>query len=71
MLSAPGWTVADDFAFYSEKCPSVYFRLGVRNEDLGAVYPLHHPRFRVDERALSIGAVVLCNSARNFLMPPN
>ncbi|ESZ71874.1 amidohydrolase [Mesorhizobium sp. L103C119B0] len=71
MLSAPGWTAADDFAFYSERCPSVYFRLGIRNEDLGAVYPLHHPRFRVDERALSIGAVVLCDSARNFLMPPN
>ncbi|CCV12325.1 hypothetical protein MESS4_40010 [Mesorhizobium sp. STM 4661] len=48
--------------------PSVYFRLGVRNEKLGAVYPLQHPRFRVDEQALSIGAVVLCDSARNFLM---
>ncbi|MER9420511.1 amidohydrolase [Mesorhizobium sp. M0306] len=71
MLSAPGWTAADDFAFYSEKCPSVYFRLDIRNEDLGAVYPLHHPRFRVDEQALSIGAVVLCDSARNFLMPRN
>ncbi|MER8855959.1 amidohydrolase [Mesorhizobium australicum] len=71
MISAPGWTAADDFAFYSEKCPSVYFRLGIRNEELGAVYPLHHPRFRVDEQALSIGALVLCDSARNFLMPPN
>ncbi|WP_292390251.1 amidohydrolase [Mesorhizobium sp.] len=69
MLSAPGWTVADDFAFYSEKCPSVYFRLGIRNEELGAIYPLHHPRFRVDEQALSKGAVVLCNAARNFLLP--
>ncbi|WP_287150839.1 amidohydrolase, partial [Mesorhizobium sp.] len=69
MLSAPGWTAADDFAFYSEKCASVYFRLGIRNEELGAIYPLHHPRFRVDEQALSIGAVVLCNTARNFLLP--
>lgn len=60
IVSAPGWTAADDFAFYSEKCPSVYFRLGIRNEELGAIYPLHHPRFRVDEQALSIGAVVLC-----------
>ncbi|MER9508289.1 amidohydrolase [Mesorhizobium sp. M0579] len=69
IVSAPGWTAADDFAFYSEKCPSVYFRLGIRNEELGAIYPLHHPRFRVDEQALSIGAVVLCNAARNFLLP--
>ncbi|MER9128020.1 amidohydrolase [Mesorhizobium sp. M0959] len=71
MLSAPGWTVADDFAFYSERCPSIYFLLGIRNEELGAVYPLHHPRFQVDEQALAIGAVVLSDAARNFLMPPN
>lgn len=68
-LNAPGWTAADDFAFYSEKCPSVYFRLGIRNEDLGSVYPLHHPKFRVDEQALSKGAAVLVATARDFLQP--
>ncbi|MCF6098492.1 MULTISPECIES: hypothetical protein [Mesorhizobium] len=71
MLIAPGWTAADDFAFYSEKCPSVYFRLGIRNEELGAVYPLHHPPFQVDEQAIAIGAVVLCDAARKFLLPPS
>ncbi|MDX8449151.1 hypothetical protein [Mesorhizobium captivum] len=70
MLSAPGWTAADDFAFYSEKCPSVYFRRGIRNQELGTVDPLHHSKFRVDERALSIGAVILYDSARNFLKRP-
>lgn len=70
MLSAPGWTVADDFAFYCEKCPSVYFRLGIRNEELDAVFPLHHPKFRVDESALAKGPVVLCDAARDFLKPP-
>ncbi len=30
VLSAPGWAVADDFAFYSQKCPSEYNRLGRR-----------------------------------------
>jgi amidohydrolase len=69
-LSAPGWTVADDFAFYSEKCPSVYFRLGIRNEEVGSVYPLHHPKFCVDEQALAKGAAVLSAAARDFLKPP-
>jgi metal-dependent amidase/aminoacylase/carboxypeptidase family protein len=69
-LSARGWTVADDFAFYSEKCPSVYFRLGIRNEEVGSVYPLHHPTFRVDEQALAKGAAVLSAAARDFLKPP-
>ncbi|MBP2562524.1 metal-dependent amidase/aminoacylase/carboxypeptidase family protein [Neorhizobium galegae] len=36
-MNAPGWTAADDFAFYSEKCRSVYFRLGIRNEEVGSV----------------------------------
>ncbi|GAA4166751.1 M20 metallopeptidase family protein [Shinella granuli] len=67
VLSAPGWTAADDFAFYSEKCPSVYFRLGIRNEAAGAIHPLHHPQFRIDEAALPQGAAVLCATAESFL----
>ena len=70
VVSAPGWTAADDFAFYSEKCPAVYFRLGIRDEEVGSVHPLHHPRFRVDERALASGAALLCSVARDFLAPP-
>lgn len=67
LVSAPGWTAADDFAFYSEKCPSVYFRLGIRNSDAGSIYPLHHPKFRVDERAPSHGVMVLKDTALRFL----
>lgn len=67
VLNAPGWTAADDFGFYSEKRPSVYFRLGIRSEDEGSVYPLHHPKFRVDEAALPVGAVTLVEAAKRFL----
>jgi amidohydrolase len=66
-LIAPGWTVADDFAFYCLKCPSVYFRLGIRNEEAGSIYPLHHPMFRVDEDALGKGAAVLSVAALRTL----
>jgi amidohydrolase len=67
VLKAPGWTAADDFGFYSEKRPSVYFRLGIRSEEAGSVYPLHHPKFRVDEAALPVGAVTLAAAATRFL----
>src|SRR5262249_49419714 len=67
VLKAPGWTAADDFGFYSENRPSVYFRLGIRNEEAGAVYALHHPKFRVDEAALPMGAVTLAAAATRFL----
>lgn len=68
VINAPGWTAADDFAFYSEKRPSVYFRLGIRNEAVAAIYPLHHPKFRIDESVLPMGAAVLTKAATLFLM---
>ncbi|RUU94467.1 amidohydrolase, partial [Mesorhizobium sp. M7A.T.Ca.TU.009.01.3.1] len=67
VLSTPGWTIADDFGYYSEKRPSVYFRLGIRNEEIGSVFPLHHARFRVDEAALKVGAATLVTAVTAFL----
>jgi amidohydrolase len=67
VLKAPGWTAADDFGFYSERRPSVYFRLGIRSEEAASVYPLHHPKFRVDEAALPVGATTLAVVAKRFL----
>ncbi|RAZ77453.1 M20 metallopeptidase family protein [Mesorhizobium atlanticum] len=67
VLNMPGWSIADDFAYYSEKIPSVYFRLGIRNEAVGSVYPLHHSRFRVDEAAMKNGVLTLVSAATMYL----
>jgi amidohydrolase len=67
VLNTPGWTIADDFGYYSQKRPSVYFRLGIRNEAAGSVFPLHHPKFRVDEAAMTVGAATLVVAATRFL----
>lgn len=67
VLNTPGWTIADDFGYYSEKRPSVYFRLGIRNEEVGSIFPLHHAKFRVDEAALKVGAATLVSAAIGFL----
>jgi amidohydrolase len=63
----PGWTAADDFGFYSERVPAVYFRLGVHDAAAGEAFALHHPRLRLDENALPLGAAVLVRSALGFL----
>lgn len=47
---------AEDFSFFSQKVPACFFRLGVRNENLGIVYGVHHPKFDVDTNALKVGA---------------
>lgn len=46
---------AEDFAFYSQRVPVCFFRLGVRNEEKGIIYGVHHPKFDIDSEALLIG----------------
>lgn len=48
----------EDFAYFSQKVPSVLFKLGCRNESRGIVYPLHHSSFDIDEACLKHGAEV-------------
>jgi len=57
---------AEDFGSFMEHTPGAMFLLGVQkkgHED----YPLHHPKFDLDERALPIGAAVLVETALRFL----
>ena len=44
----------EDFSAFLQKAPGAFFRVGVGkpNQDN---YPLHHPRFDFDERALAVG----------------
>lgn len=48
----------EDFAYYAERIPGVFVGLGVRNEQIGAVYNVHHPKFKADENALPIGSAL-------------
>ncbi len=49
------WMAAEDFAFYSQKAPSCFYRLGVRNESKGITSPVHTSTFDIDEKALETG----------------
>lgn len=46
---------AEDFAYYLEKVPGAFFFLGIRNEDIGAIEPLHNDKFMVDESSIIVG----------------
>jgi amidohydrolase len=54
---------AEDFSFYGQHVPICFFRLGVRNEERGIVYGVHHPRFDIDENALLTGVQLMCHAA--------
>ena len=57
---------AEDFGSFMKDAPGAMFTLGVQkkgHED----YPLHHPKFDLDERALPLGTAVLVETALRFL----
>ena len=56
---------AEDFSFFSQKIPACFFRLGVRNEDLGIVYEVHHPKFDIDENAIKFGTGLMAYISMN------
>ncbi len=60
-------TGSDDMACFLEAVPGCYFIVGTNNEEKGANYPHHHPRFNIDEDALPIGVEVLTRAAMEFL----
>lgn len=57
----------DDFAYFGEIVPASYFKLGVGNKDIDAIYPIHSPKFKADENALIIGSELMANIALKFL----
>lgn len=45
----------EDFSAFSEAVPASMQFIGVHSEELGKAYPLHHPQFKIDEKALIYG----------------
>lgn len=57
----------ESFAYFANKVPSVFYFLGIRNEEKGIVHPAHNSLFDIDEDALPIGVAIQCEVAMNYL----
>jgi amidohydrolase len=57
----------EDFAFFLEKVPGSYFRLGCRNEAKGIIHPLHSSLFDIDEDVLPFGVEVFVRIIDRYL----
>ena len=57
----------EDFAYYAEKVPGIFFRLGTYNEDKNCIYPNHHPKFDIDEDALPYGSAIMAQFALDYI----
>ncbi len=58
---------SEDFAFFAQKKPGLYFFLGVQNKEAHATGALHTPTVVIDEGALPLGVRTLATLAIDFL----
>jgi amidohydrolase len=67
--TADATTTAEDFAYYQQRIPGLYFFLGVtpRDVDLTTVAANHSPKFYADEGALVTGVRALASLAVDYL----
>jgi len=60
-------TCSEDFSKFAEKIPGFFGFLGCRNESIGAIYPNHSDKFKVDEEGLHRGAALYAQFAVDYL----
>ena len=64
-------TTAEDFSYYQQAVPGMFFFIGVTPKDrLGQAAPNHSPKFFADEGVLVPGMRALANLAVDFLSAP-
>lgn len=66
IMTIPPITNSDDFSFYQEKIPGLFFFLGATPAGVMS-HPLHSPYFAPDENALSLGVKLMSNMAVDYL----
>jgi amidohydrolase len=59
----------EDMAYFLQRAPGCFFRIGSRNPERGLVYGHHHPRFDVDEAALPVGIDMFVRLVERYLAP--
>ena len=58
---------SEDFAYVSQRIPTVMLSLAAGTPNEGHTYPLHHPLVTFNEAALPTGAAVLAHMAMQYL----
>jgi len=69
VINSPPVMASEDFAFYQQKIPGVYFFLGISPEGVSAdqTPPNHSPYFTVNEAALVVGVKAHVTVALSYL----
>ncbi|GFN32008.1 M20 metallopeptidase family protein [Paenibacillus xylaniclasticus] len=57
--------VGEDFSYYLQEVKGCFMFVGAGGGDCGAIYPHHHPKFDIDERAMLVSARLLIGMAEH------
>ena len=58
---------SEDFAYISQQIPTLMLALSAGNSQEGYTIPLHHPKVRLDEKAMPFGTAALAHIALRWL----
>ena len=63
VLLVPAITGSEDFSFYAQKVPGLFFCLGgmPKGYDPKKAPPHHTPEFMIDDAACELGIIAFCN----------
>lgn len=63
VLLVPAITGSEDFSFYAQKVPGLFFRLGgmPKGKDSKTAAPHHTPEFIIDDTSFKLGVITFCN----------
>lgn len=72
VIDVPPNMVAEDFSYFADEVPGLYFFVGVvpPGQDLATAAPNHSPRFFLDEKSLEVGTRAMLQAAVDFLAAP-
>jgi amidohydrolase len=62
-------TGAEDFSFFAEKVPAIFFYLGgmKKGQDSATAFPHHTPDFVIDESGFRLGVEAFCNLVFDYM----
>ncbi|WP_027419343.1 M20 metallopeptidase family protein [Crocinitomix catalasitica] len=59
VIDLPIRLTGEDFAYYGQKIPATFIRIGVANDAKGINFPVHNAKFDIDNSALTVGIQTL------------
>jgi amidohydrolase len=69
VIESEAVTGAEDFSFFAEKIPSIFFFVGgmTKGADPKTVFPHHTPDFHIDESGMKTGIKAFCNLVFDYM----